>query len=283
MKHCLSILFLLSVLSISAQEGLEGIYVEKYYVADAADTAVFKQAKNLEEGMTTYRIYVDLQPGYRLQAVYGSPNHPLFITSSAPFFNHPEVGTSYASILPERTLKNDVSLLDSWLTMGAAGENHLGIPRMNQEVANDPALKLPADYLNSKKAKVKGKTLKESPGMVRAYNMPFPTFFQIDSCMKNLGAATLSDSLVITNGAWAVMGKGAVGADSLTTNMVLIAQLTTKGDLNFELNLLVGTPDGKSIKYVAKNPEEKEKVHPALTYSSGKKKKKKSRKIKMSL
>jgi hypothetical protein len=277
MKHCLSILFLLNVFLVSAQEGLEGIYVEKYYVVDANDTNVFKQAKNLEEGMTTYRIYVDLKPGYRLQAAFGSPTHPLIIASTSPFYNHPEVGTSYASILPERTLKNDVAMLDSWLTMGPAGENHLGVPRSNSEVAMDSTLKLPATYLNSKKSKLKKKSFKESHGMVRAMNMPFPTFFQIDSCMKNLGAATLSDSLVITNGAWAVMGKGAVGVDSLTTNMVLIAQLTTKGDLSFELNLMVGTPDGKSVKYVAKDPVEKEKVHPALTYSGEKKKRKKTR------
>jgi hypothetical protein len=281
MKHCLSILISLIVFSVTAQEGLEGIYVEKYYVADANDTAVFKQAKNLEVGMTTYRIYVDLMPGYRLQAVYGAPGHPLVITSSSPFYNHAEAGTSYASILPERTLKEDVSLLDSWLTMGPSGENHLGIPRNNKEVQIDTLLQLPEKYLNSKKAKLKGKTFKESHGMVLSYDMPFPTFFQIDSCMKNLGMATLGDSLVINNGAWAVMGKGAVGADSLTTNMVLIAQLTTSGGLNFELNLMISTPEGKSIKYVAKNPVDKEKMHPALTYSKGKKKKRKSRSTKL--
>jgi hypothetical protein len=276
MKHCLSFLFLLSGFFVAAQEGLEGVYVEKYYVVDAKDTNVFKQAKNLELGMTTYRIYVDLKPGFRLQAVYGAPNHPLVISSTSPFYNHPEVGTSYPSILPERALKDDVALLDSWLTMGPAGENHLGVPRTNTSVI-DSTLKLPANYLNSKKSKLKRKSFKESHGMVRAANVPFPTFFQIDSCMKNLGAATLTDSLVITNGAWAVMGKGTFGVDSLNTNMVLIAQLTTKGNLSFELNVMVGTPDGKSINYVAKDPVEKEKVHTALTYSSGKKKKKKNR------
>jgi hypothetical protein len=54
------------------------------------------------------------------------------------------------------------------------------------------------------------------------------------------------------------MGKGAVGLDSLGTNMVLIGQLTTSGELNYALNIMVGTPEGKSIKYVYANPQDGE-------------------------
>ena len=69
------------------------------------------------------------------------------------------------------------------------------------------------------------------------------------------------------------MGKGSQGADSLS-NKILIAQFTTYGKLSYQLNLLIGTPDGKSEKYVAHNPIEGEFTHPDL-YSITKKIKKK--------
>jgi len=58
---------------------------------------------------------------------------------------------------------------------------------------------------------------------------------------------------------------------------VLIAQITTAGDLKFELNLLIGAPNGTSQKYVAKNPTFGEWVHPDLIFDSTKKKSKKKK------
>lgn len=269
------LLFLVPYASFS-QDGLEGIFVEEYYVSDQADRAAFKSVGILEEGSTTYRIYVDLKPGYRLQAIYGSPEHPLYFKSTAPFYNHPEVGATHPNIIPERSLKKDIALLDSWFCVGASGENHMGVPRLIEGIENDSLLRLPAEFLNHTERK--SKSLKEASGMVRVIKPAFPTFFQMDSCLKYLGAATLSDSLVIDNGAWASMGKGAVGLDSLNTNMILIAQLTTKGDLSFEINIQVGGPNNSIRKYVARNAGYKEFEHPSLIYTSPKKNKKKNKK-----
>lgn len=260
-----------------AQGGLEGIFVEEYYTVDQEDCEVFKTDVNLEPGSKTYRIYVDLLPGYYLQAVYGAPGHPLFFKSTGLFYNHPESGTTHPNILPERALADGVTLLDSWISIGAAGENHFGIPRYIASIPTDSTLKIAENFINHKGKKEKLQ-LKEANGMVRSYHLPYPTFFQIDSCLKYLGSATLSDSLVVHNGAWASLGRGAVGADSTGTNMVLIAQLTTNGDLSFELNIQVGDEFGNSTKYVARNAGYKEIEHPALVYSSGKKKKNKKKK-----
>jgi hypothetical protein len=102
----------------------------------------------------------------------------------------------------------------------------------------------------------------------------------MDSLAFVFGAASLSNKLEINNGAWACLGKGAVGADSLSTNCVLIAQLTTVGELSFELNLLIGAPNGSSQKYVARNPitEESEWTHPELIFNSENKKNKSKKK-----
>ena len=63
-----------------AQNGLENIIVEKYYVANAADAAAADvDATNagyatgaLPVGSVTYRVYADLLPGYKVQALYGT-------------------------------------------------------------------------------------------------------------------------------------------------------------------------------------------------------------------
>ena len=246
------------------QDGLEGIIVEKYYISDAGDNAAKNKSGELEEGSITYRIYVDLKPGYRFQAAYGSPEHPLIIKSTKPFFNHIAAGTTHANILPEKTLGQDISLLDSWLSVGAAGENHLGIPKVYDTDALDERLKFRDGFLDADNEGII--SLREQDGMVRAMNLPFPTFYQIDSCLKFLGSSTKGDSLYIDNGAWAVLGKGSVGADSTSTNTVLIAQLTTAGILSFELNLQIATPHGNSVRYVARNPQGKEMTHKDLLF-----------------
>lgn len=260
-----------------AQEGLEGIIVEKFYVSTKADNAGKMHSGDLPKGSVTYRIYVDLKPGYRFQAAYGSPTHPLFIKSSENFFNHIEAGRIHANIVPERTYKKNVSLLDSWLAIGACGEGHLGILKEYDDTLRDEFIVFEKGYYRNKK---KITPLYEKDGMKRAAFLPFPTFFQMDSLAFVLGSATLSNYLKVTNGAWACLGRGSMGADSLTTNCVLIAQLTTKGSLSFELNLLIGAPNGTSQKYVARNPlkEEKELLHPDLIFSSDNKKKKTKKK-----
>ena len=64
------------------------------------------------------------------------------------------------------------------------------------------------------------------------------------------------------NGSWAVVGGG---KGPTNENKVLIAQLTTQGKLSFELNLQIGTPGGKALQYVAKNPKGSEIKFKQLT------------------
>ena len=254
-----------------AQDGLEGIIVEKFYVSTKADNAGKMYSGDLPKGSVTYRIYVDLKPGFRFQAAYGSPTHPLIIQSSENFYNHIEAGNIQPNITPERTYKKNIALLDSWLSVGACSEGHLGILKEMDDTISDKYMVFEKGYFRNKKKVI---PLYERDGMKRSEFLPFPTFFQMDSLAFVLGSSTLSNKLKIVDAAWACMGKGSVGADSLTTNCVLIAQLTTAGNLSFELNLLIGAPNGTSQKYVAKNPitEEGEWTHPDLIFNSDKRK-----------
>jgi hypothetical protein len=259
------------------QDGLEGIIVEKFYVSAKADNAGKLYSGDLPEGSATYRIYVDLKPGFRFQAAYGTSTHPLIIQSSEKFYNHIEDGNIQPNIIPERALKKNIALLDSWLSVGACGEGHLGILKEVDDTISDKYLVFENGYFKNKKKIV---PLYERDGMKRSEFVPFPTFYQMDSLSFVLGSSTLSNKLKVSNGAWACLGKGSVGADSLSTNCVLIAQLTTHGNLNFELNLLIGAPNGTSQKYVAKNPvgEESEWTHPDLIFNSENKKNKSKKK-----
>jgi len=260
-----------------AQDGLEGIIVEKFYVSTKADNAGKLYSGDLPKGSVTYRIYVDLKPGFRFQAAYGSPPHPLIIQSSDNFYNHIEAGNIQPNIIPERAYKKNIALLDSWLSVGGCAEGHMGILKEADDTNVDKFIVFEKGYFRNKKKII---PLYEKDGMKRSEFLPFPTFFQMDSLAFVLGSSTLSNKLKIDNAAWACMGKGSVGADSLSTNCVLIAQLTTKGNLNFELNLLIGAPNGTSQKYVAKNPvgEESEWTHPDLIFNSENKKNKSKKK-----
>ena len=268
--------FLVSLGGI-AQDGLEGIIVEKFYVSTKADNAGKIYSGDLPKGSVTYRIYVDMKPGYRFQAAYGSPNHPLIIESSENFYNHLEVGEIQPNIIAEKTYKKNIALLDSWLSVGSCGEGHLGILKEYDDTLRDEFIVFEKGYFGNKKKII---PLYEKDGMKRSAFVPYPTIFNMDSLSFGFGTITRSKKLQIDNAGWAFAGAGTVGADSLTTNCVLIAQLTTKGNLKFELNLQIASPDGSAQKYVAKNPvgEENEWTHPDLIFNSESKKNKPKKK-----
>lgn len=255
---------------VYSQYGLEGIILEKFYISTKEDNSKPELSGHLAPGSITYRIYVDLKPGYTFQAAYGTPNHELYINSTNLFYNHVEYGAEYPNRIPLRTYSRNTSRLDSWLSVGGAGENQIGVLKSEDDTLN--VFKTSGAYLKNHSKKM-GVSLEVVDGMKEQYNLTFPTFYQMDSTIKGLGTITNTNTISTNNGAWACMGKGSQGADSLS-NKILIAQLTTDGKLSYQLNLLIGTPDGKSEKYVAHNPIEGEFTHPDL-YLVAKKIKKK--------
>jgi len=255
---------------VYSQGGLEGIILEKFYISTKEDNSKPELSGHLAPGSITYRIYVDLKPGYTFQAAYGAPNHELYIKSTNLFYNHVEYGAEYPNRIPLRTYSRNTSRLDSWLSVGGAGENQIGVLKTEDDTLN--VFKTSGAYLKNHSKKM-GISLEVVDGMKEQYNLTFPTFYQMDSTIKGIGTITNTNIISTNNGAWASMGKGSQGADSLS-NKVLIAQLTTDGKLSYQLNLLIGTPDGKSEKYVAHNPIEGEFTHPDLYYVSKKNKKK---------
>lgn len=263
-KTSLFVFLFMSFMSIYAQDALEGIIVEKYYVSTKKDNAKKHLSGELPVGSTTYRIYVDMAPGCHFMAAYGAPGHPLEIRSTEPIYNHLDNGAEHPLRIPERSYKKNITALDSWITIGPAGEAYMGVLK-TEDTIKDFASVVPFEkgFLMSQKKEM-GFTLQERDGFLRTDNIPDITLYNIDSNLNVLRMVTSGKSFRIENGAWACMGKGVIGVDSLGSNTILIAQITTKGKLNYELNLLLRNAEGKEQKFVAKDPIENEFLHPSL-------------------
>jgi hypothetical protein len=120
----LGLLFALTGGVSLAQNGLEGVIVEKYYVSNAADATGSIGA--LPAGSVTYRVFADLLPGYKFQALYGVAGHSLSLSTSTAFFNNEDRGNTNPAI-GSTFLKNNSVALDSWFSIGGAANGQMGI------------------------------------------------------------------------------------------------------------------------------------------------------------
>lgn len=257
-------LLMMSFVNIYAQNALEGIIVEKYYVSTKKDNSKKHLSGELPVGSTTYRIYVDMAPGCHFMAAYGAPGHPLEIKSTESIYNHLDNGSEHPLRIPERSYKKNITALDSWITIGPAGEAYMGVLK-EADTLKDFGTVNPFEkgFLLSDKKEM-GYALQKRDGFLRTEDLPKITMYHIDSNVRVLGSETIGKSFRIENGAWACMGKGVTGVDSLGSNTLLIAQITTKGQLSYKLNLMLRNADGSIVNYVAKDPVEKEVLHKSL-------------------
>lgn len=251
-------------MSVCAQNALEGIIVEKYYVSTKKDNSKKHLSGELPVGSTTYRIYVDMAPGCRFMAAYGAPGHPLEIKSSEPIYNHLDNGAEHPLRIPERSYKKNITALDSWITIGPAGEAYMGVLK-EADTLKDFGNIVPFEkgFLLSDKKEMQF-SLTERDGFLRVESLPKITLYHLDSDIGVLGTETVGNTFRVENGAWACMGQGVCGVDSSGSNTILIAQITTKGQLTYELNVMLRNADGSVVNYVAKDPIEKEVLHKSL-------------------
>lgn len=213
---------------------LENIIVEKYYVSELIDFTD-STAGILPAGSVTYRIFVDMKPGYSLQVVYGNQKHELFFKTTTTFFNNLECRAETGFNIDAKRLNESTIALDSWITMGAASRLHTGILRSED---NDGS-----SFIKNRNSFIKADGLtKGTLPNFQIFNLDL-NFFNNDSTASYFS---------VSDGAWAALG-GVKGPTE--ENRVLIAQLTTSGKLTFGVNVQIGTPEGGVIQFVAKNPE----------------------------
>lgn len=214
------------------RSALEEVIVEKYYTSNLIDY-VDTIGNYLPKGSVTYRIFIDLKPGYSLQSVYGSDRTPLIIKTSTEFFNNTSYGVIKGDYVDDKKINENTVALDSWVTVGAATRSHYGILRSDDK---DGSI-------------IKNAAFAESDGLIAGKVRPV-IYVGVD--LDPFYGSKIISSFSTNDGAWAVWG-GVKGPTE--ENRVLIAQLTTNGILTFDLNIQIGTPTGVAIRYVAGNPD----------------------------
>ncbi len=242
-------------------QGLEGVIVEKYYVSNADDAAGSEGI--LPVGSITYRIYLDLKPGYKFQALYGSPStpttgyHELKLTTTTTFFNNEDRGaTTPNGISVTNTRKNTVAL-DSWFSVGATATGKVGVLKTED---TDGALANSDGILQNEDPSA-GIPIKTQDGMISG-TPESVTFVGLSAELDVFDATSQAgNSFFTADGSIAAL-NGAKGPTA--ENRVLIGQFTTDGKFCYELNIQIGTPDGNTENYVAKNPVGNEILFPSL-------------------
>ncbi len=222
--------------------GLDTIIVEKYYIADKND-AENTDGGILSEGSVTYRVYVDMKPGFKLKAVYGNSAHLMRIETSTSFFNNADRGGLFAEDIDDKYLTNNTNLIDSWLSMGPASKASFGVLKTDDE---DGGTTNKDNILANTNANM-GKALNEVDGKMVLENFYPITQTGIDQA-KNFFESENSSEKVFSsnNGSWYVP----TGVKGITKdNYVLIGQFTTDGSFSFELNIQMAIDSAIFLKY----------------------------------
>ena len=241
-----------------AQNGLENIIVEKYYIANTAD--VNSSGGKLLPNSVTYRVYVDMAPNYKLQAVYGDVNHALKFTTSTKFFNSEDRGASSAHSIGNTFLSQNLNALDSWFSMGASASGNVGVLKSEDNGAAN--LVLAHSLLKNNAVKMGIPLTTQDGNMTGATQAPSFAGFDADTSAFN-NVSLQGGSFITNDGAIAVQSEGVAGP--LASNRVLIGQFTTDGVFRFELNLQLKNLLTSAIEqYVASNPIGSENTNATL-------------------
>jgi hypothetical protein len=266
MKKTLLTLGIFSAFGLNAQNGLEGIFVEKYYVSNKEDSI---DAKNndapypLHVGSVTYRIYANLLPGYRVIQMYGDANHDFRVETTTSFYNDPNFGVPFYSGTSLNNTKKNTQLIDSYFTIGGVANGLMGVPKTEDSdgsIGNNQGILANSDASAGLPITGPGSQDGLLPGSPTALNtLGFTNEL-------NIFDQTVGGSFLTKGAAIAALG-GVQGVTS--SNNVLLGQFTTDGDFSFQLNIQLGTPiPGESEIYVASNPVGNERLEKTLIYNS---------------
>ncbi len=249
-----------------SQVGLEGIVVEKFYISDLADStdagdngAVYP----LHVGSTTYRVYANLLPGYKVIQMFGTPEHTLNVHTTTAFYNDPNYGFKVYQGTSVNNTKKNTTLIDSYLTFGGVATGLCGVLKTedtdgtignNQGIlANNDALAgLPITGMDGVDGLMPGAPI-------------LPNVLGITTEL-DIFDQTVGNDFTTNNAAIAALG----GVEGVTpSNHVLLGQFTTDGVFSFRLNLQLSTPvAGESQIFVPDSAMVGELVDSTLIYSS---------------
>jgi hypothetical protein len=245
---------------------IEKVEVETYYIADSLDATDTINGRFIDKGTKTYRIYVDLAVGSKIVKLYGDINHTFRIESTANFYNNIDRPTAYFGYLINKNWfpDNPTLGLDSWLTIGLATKTDLGV--LKTEDTNGSYIGGSNNYGGS--FAVPGGILVNSDPLAGIpltiqdglLNSSIALSQWLDNGVKDFNGDDTTAFGSVNTGNYFISNDffleqiNGVGGANTDSNKVLIGQISTTGDLRFELNLEVEQVDGattKIVKYVA--------------------------------
>lgn len=243
-----------------AQTVIENVIVETYYVADGND-ATDTIGGGVPEGARTYRVYIDLAPGFALRAIYGRDDHPIIFNSTAPFFNHLDRGRTFGHQINNSALDEGTVALDSWLALGGASNLRRGVLKTldpDGSIVGGPNSDGGSEGVSGgllvNAVPEMGIPLTEKDGLHPVEVAPVlpPNFLVFgDDPNRAFRDSTLESTFESTNFR---MGCSTPGVQGPTPeNQLLVAQLTTLGELTFELNIEVEQVGGALLRFVARD------------------------------
>jgi len=261
-KNILLLVFLLSFMHLNLIAQIDKVMVETYYISDTTD-ATDTTGGWLEAGSKTFRIYLDLAYGWKVKKIYGDTNHLLKFSSTQIFFNNISEGQTFAKDISKSRLEENTVALDTWLTLGAVtkiASKIVGVPKICDTngsfiggANNDGGSAVISYGLLTNADPLAGIPLTTSDGN-DTLTLPSGSWFDYGILSSNSDDSTIFGSIVpdsvfeCNDCGLQYSGIGGVNPDS---NFVLLAQLTTKGDISFELNVELVDSTGAIIKYVA--------------------------------
>lgn len=264
MNKIILILILTFAVFISKAQ-LEGVFVETYYVSDSLD-AGDTTGGNIQAGSVTYRVFLDLVPGSRLLAIYGDNTHPFMISSTRSFFNNVD-GSSFGYQIPKVSYESNTVALDSYLTLGGTGfqglKKYYGVPKHQDDdgsfiggMNNDGGSEMTEGGLLVNEDPQAGIPLTLTDGM-DTLNLSVSDWFSfgvvdfMSGSDSTIFGTERIDSLFESDN-FILQCEGVFGVNP-DSNMVLVAQLTTIGDLSFNLNAQILDANGDTLNYVSTN------------------------------
>lgn len=230
---------------------LERLVVEKYYISDEND-ASDTTGGGIAPGSVTYRVYADLLPNTRIKRMFGTSGHPFFVSSTQPFFNNKSQGQSFGKDFSKVFLSENTTALDTYLTIGQLAKQgsklFFGIPKEHDMdgsfiggVNNDGGSEMVLSGLLINDDTLAGIPLTESDG-IDTMNLAAVTWtsFGVQDFVTQSDSTifgSVVEGTVFESENFYLQSSQGIDGVSPDTNMVLLAQLTTLGELTFEMNL----------------------------------------------
>lgn len=236
-------------------QGLQTVVVEKYYISDAND-ATDTDGGFLQEGSTTYRVFLDMGEGYKLRSLFGDGLHPFTISSTAVIFNNADRGEVFGHDIPSIRLEENTVALDSWLSLGDASDMHIGAQEEDDDngsivggANNDGGSTAVPGGLLVNSAADAGLPLTDRDGLLPGPGQPPPGFIFLGD---DPDSAFFDENLVNVYSTMNMVAQAPAGVPGYgSDNRILIAQITTAGALSFALNVELLDPLGNVLRYVA--------------------------------